>query len=244
MLRHIPTGVYCKFPEKLKYLSISKNRLQLFEWGHLGCFPDLEELDLTIAITLHLVYWDVTYAFHYWKAKIKGYRYLKVEDSIFDAFVTYDTKDPLVSDWVLNHLMVQLEECGERAMSVCLEERNWSPGIPIMDNLSQSIHQSRKTVFVLTDAYVRSGTFRMAIYLAHQRLLDDNVDVMVLLLLEPVLQHSRFLRLRKRLCEHSVLEWPRNPWVEPWFWHNLRNAIRVDSQYVYSNLYTNYFTTT
>ncbi|KAJ8407062.1 hypothetical protein AAFF_G00287380 [Aldrovandia affinis] len=180
---------------------------------------------------------------HLMRAKIKGYHYLGSKDSIYDAFVTYNTTDPLVSDWVLNHLRVELEERGEKFRPICLEERDWTPGVPTIDNLSQSIGWSRKTVFVLTEAYVRSGTFKMAFYLAHQRLLDDDTDVMVLLLLEPVRTLSRFVRLRRRLCEHSVLEWPRNPSAEHWFWQRLRNAIRVDNQAMHNKLYSSHFTT-
>ncbi|KAG7331419.1 hypothetical protein KOW79_005388 [Hemibagrus wyckioides] len=176
-------------------------------------------LGLTFVTTLmHMFYWDFSYVFYYMKAKFKGYKHLSSGDNVYDAFVTYDTKDPQVSEWVLNHLRVQLEEEGDRFLPVCLEERDWLPGCPILDSLTQSIRQSRKTIFVLTQSYVNSGSFKMAIYLAHQRLLDESEDVIVLLLLEPVLQNSHFLRLRRRLCSHSVLEWPQSPAAEPWFW--------------------------
>uniref|UniRef100_A0A3Q2VPX2 Toll-like receptor 8 n=1 Tax=Haplochromis burtoni TaxID=8153 RepID=A0A3Q2VPX2_HAPBU len=50
----------------------------------------------------------------------------------------------------------------------------------------KGIQYSRKTLFVLTKGYVKTGAFKLAMYLAHQRLLDENVDVIVLLMLEPV----------------------------------------------------------
>ncbi|XP_007227776.3 toll-like receptor 8 [Astyanax mexicanus] len=191
---------------------------------------------------MHLFYWDVSYLFYYMKAKYKGYEYLSSTDNVYDAFVTYDTKDPQVSDWVLNHLRVQLEEQGDRYLPVCLEERDWVPGSPLLESMTQSIQQSRKTVFVLTQSFVNSGSFKMAVYLAHQRLLEESKDVIVLLMLEPVLQSSHFLRLRQRLCSQSVLEWPRAPAAEPWFWQCLRNAIRVENCDMYSKLYSRYFT--
>lgn len=196
-----------------------------------------------VSIVMHMFYWDVTYVFYYLKARFTGYQHLSSQSCVYDAFVTYDTKDPQVSDWVLNQLREQLEERGERFLPVCLEERDWMPGLPVVDSLTQSIQHSRKTVFVLTERYVNSGFFKMAVFLAHQRLLEDNEDVIVLLLLEPVLEHSHFLRLRRRLCSHSILEWPRSPSAEAWFWQSLRNAIRVDNQTMYSDLYSRYFTT-
>uniref|UniRef100_A0A3P9B0D3 Toll-like receptor 8a n=2 Tax=Maylandia zebra TaxID=106582 RepID=A0A3P9B0D3_9CICH len=200
-------------------------------------------LFMIVSTVAHLFYWDASYVLHYMKAKLKGYRSLNSPDTIYDVFVTYDTKDPHVSEWVMSNLRVQLEEEGDKIHPLCLEERDWPPGIPLVDNLTQSIQYSRKTLFVLTKGYVKTGAFKLAMYLAHQRLLDENVDVIVLLMLEPVLQHSHFLRLRKRLCESSVVEWPRTAAAEPWFWQNLRTVIRVDNQVMYNKTYSKYFTT-
>ncbi|CAL8390072.1 unnamed protein product [Gadus morhua 'NCC'] len=176
------------------------------------------------------------------RAKWKGYRSSASSDYVYEVFVTYDTKDPWVSEWVLETLRVKLEVEGEKALPLCLEERDWPLGVPLIDNLTQSIRHSRKTLFVLTKAYAKTGVFRLAMYLAHQRLLDENLDVIVVLMLEPVLQNSHFLRPRRRLCGESVVEWPRTAAAEPWFWQNLRNVVRVDNQTMYTSTYSQYFT--
>lgn len=195
-----------------------------------------------VSILVHLFYWDASYILHFMKARIKGYTSLNSPDSAYDVFVTYDTRDPQVSEWVMRNLRVKLEEEGEKHLPLCLEERDWPPGVPLIDNLTQSIRYSRKTLFVLTENYVKTGAFKLAMYLAHQRLLDENVDVIVLLMLEPVLQHSHFLRLRRRLCGKSIVEWPRTAAAEPWFWQNLRSVVRVDNQVMYNKTYSRYFT--
>ncbi|XP_017278112.1 toll-like receptor 8 [Kryptolebias marmoratus] len=195
-----------------------------------------------VATITHLFYWDASYVLDYLIAKVKGYKSLHSADNIYDVFVTYDTKDPHVSEWVMRNLRVKLEEEGDKHHPLCLEERDWPLGVPLVDNLTQSIQNSRKTLFVLTRGYVKTGGFKLAMYLAHQRLLDENEDVIVLLLLEPVLQHSHFLSLRRRLCEKSVVEWPRTAAAEPWFWQNLRNILRVDNQFMYNKTYSKFFT--
>lgn len=194
-----------------------------------------------VATVAHLFYWDASYVLHYVKAKFKGYSTLNSPDSAYDVFVTYDTRDAHVSEWVMRNLRVKLEEEGEKYLPLCLEERDWPPGVPLVDNLTQSIRYSRKTLFVLTEGYVKTGVFKLAMYLAHQRLLDENVDVIVLLMLEPVLQHSHFLRLRRRLCGQSIVEWPKTAAAEPWFWQNLRNVVKVDNQVMYNKTYSKYF---
>nr|XP_055063979.1 toll-like receptor 8b [Misgurnus anguillicaudatus] len=194
---------------------------------------------LSITITIHVFYWDISYIYNFCRAKIKR-SHLKT-DCTYDAFVIYDTSDPTVADWVFNHLCFQLEDRGGRIHPLCLAERDWTPGTSIMDNLNHSVQRSRKTIFVLTEGFVRSGIFKMAAFLAQQRLLEEGVDVMVLVLLEPVLRQSRILNLRRCLCGHSVLEWPANPAATNWFWQSLRNAVRFECQGVQSKMFTTYF---
>ncbi|NXN92878.1 TLR7 protein, partial [Rhinopomastus cyanomelas] len=194
-------------------------------------------LTLTVfALMSHLYFWDMWYSYHYCTAKLKGYRRLFLPDACYDAFVAYDNEDPAVNEWVLEELVERLEGQKARQFNLCLEGRDWLPGQPVLDNLSQSIQLSKKTVFVLTDKYIKSGSFKTTFYMAHQRLLDDKIDVIILIFLEKVLQKSRYVRLRKRLCRSSVLEWPSNPRSQPYFWHCLKNAVATSNSLAYSKL--------
>ncbi|XP_078415476.1 toll-like receptor 8 [Cetorhinus maximus] len=191
-----------------------------------------------IAMAHHLFYWDVWYLYRFCNSRLKGYQYhtLKVQSCSYDAFIAYDTSNLAVTDWVVNELLVHLEDKGERQFCLCLEERDWELGMAVVDNLSQSIHKSKKTVFVLTRSYVKRGTFKTAFHMAHQRLMDENEDVIVLILLEPVLINSKYLKLRKRLCSRSVLHWPKNPNSEGFFWQCLRNTIATNNQSRYNTI--------
>ncbi|KAF7215742.1 toll-like receptor 8 [Nothobranchius furzeri] len=247
IIPRLTTAVTCGTPEKdkdkpLVLFDIEQcvNDNQAFKMYILTSF--LVIAFMFVATVAHLFYWDVSYISHVLNAKLKGYKTLHSSDNVYDLFVTYDIKDPHVSEWVMRNLREKLEEEGEKHLPLCLEERDWPPGVPLVDNLTQSIQNSRKTLFVLTEGYVKTGVFKLAMYLAHQRLLDENLDVIVLLMLEPVLQNSHFLRLRRRLCEKSVVEWPRTAAAEPWFWQNLRSVVRVDNQIMYNKTYTKFFT--
>ncbi|XP_015974968.2 toll-like receptor 8 [Rousettus aegyptiacus] len=197
---------------------------------------------ITIMVVLaalghHWFYWDVWFIYQVCLAKVKGYRTLSTSQTFYDAYVSYDTKDASVTDWVLNELRFHLEESEGKNVLLCLEERDWDPGLAIIDNLMQSINQSKKTVFVLTKKYARSWSFKTAFYLALQRLMEENMDVIVFILLEPVLQHSQYLRLRQRLCKSSILQWPDNPKAEGLFWQNLKNVVLTENDSRYNNLY-------
>ncbi|NXA16509.1 TLR7 protein, partial [Sapayoa aenigma] len=191
---------------------------------------------MVLTVTSHLYFWDVWYSYHYCAAKLKGYRRLSVPDACYDAFIAYDNEDPAVNEWVTEELVERLEDQKARQFNLCLEGRDWLPGQPVFDNLSQSIQLSKKTIFVLTNKYIRSGRFKTTFYMAHQRLLDEKMDVIILIFLEKVLQKSRYVRLRKRLCRSSVLEWPTNPQSQPYFWQCLKNAIATSNSLAYNKL--------
>ncbi|XP_004612243.1 toll-like receptor 8 [Sorex araneus] len=199
---------------------------------------------ITIAVILaalahHWFYWDVWFVYHMFLAKVKGYRSLSTSQTFYDAYVSYDTKDASVTDWVINELRFHLEESEEKSVLLCLEERDWDPGLAIIDNVMQSINQSKKTIFVLTKNYARNWNFKTAFYLALQRLMDENMDVIIFILLEPVLQHSQYLRLRQRICKSSILQWPDNPKAEGLFWQSLKNVVLTENDSRYNNLYVN-----
>lgn len=192
---------------------------------------------ITLSISSHLFLWDVWYIYHFCRAKLKGYSRLYSHSSAYDAFVIYDKDDSAVSEWVMKEMCVHLEDRGDRRLTLCLEEREWIPGCPLIDSLCQSIHRSKRTVFILTNKYIKSGNFKTAFYIAHQRLMDEKNDVIVLIFLEKVPCNSKYLRLRKRLYKRSVLEWPTNPQAQPYFWFSLRSVLATESHKQYNNLF-------
>ncbi|XP_063160392.1 toll-like receptor 7 [Candoia aspera] len=192
---------------------------------------------MILTVISHLYFWDVWYIYHFCTANLKGYERLLSSEVKYDAFVAYDNKDAAVTEWVLKELTEKLEDQREKKFNICLEERDWLPGHPLVENLNDSIQMSRKTIFVLTNSYIASGNFKTAFYMAHQRLMDEKVDVIILIFLEKLLQMSKCLRFRKRLCSRSCLEWPANPQSQAHFWHCLRSSLAANNEFSYNKLF-------
>ncbi|XP_063069373.1 toll-like receptor 7 [Engraulis encrasicolus] len=240
----IATEVKCAAPGEQEGKSVISLYLPACQQNYLSIILYILLTSLTLCFTAlsvssHLFLWDVWYIYHFVAAKLKGYKRMDSDSdgNFYDAFIVYDKKDPAVSDWVMQELRVHLEEEEVPSLHLCLEERDWIPGWPLIDNLSQSIQQSKRTVFILNNRYMRSGDFKTAFYLAHQRLMDEKNDVIVLIFLEKIACNSKYLRLRKRLYKRSVLEWPSNPQAQQYFWHCLRSVMLTDSQTHYSKLF-------
>ncbi|OCT95200.1 toll-like receptor 8 [Xenopus laevis] len=192
---------------------------------------------MVLSVLKNVFYWDLWYVYHVCVSKLRWYKVCK-SDCLYDVFIAYDNKDPEVSDWIFNELCHHLENRGDKHMHLCLEERDWEPGKAIIDNLAHSINRSKKTLFVLTRKYVKSGKFKTAFYLALQKLMDENMDVIVIVLLEPVLQNSQYLRLRRKICKSSIMEWPKNPKAKGLFWQRMKNMLMTENCMRYNTFYT------
>ncbi|KAJ8016008.1 hypothetical protein DPEC_G00002660 [Dallia pectoralis] len=239
----ISTNVNCGFPESQQgksVLSMDPRSCQEI-YGSLTfiCTALLTLVFTVLPLLKHLYGWDVWYCFQVLWAGHKGYSQLPggYSQSEYDAFVVFDTENPALRDWVYNELLVQLENKGQRKFRLCLEERDWVPGLSCIENLHSAVYRSMKTVFVLTSSCRGSsggaanvnGVTRQAFYMVQQRLLDEKVDVAVLVLLDKVFPKLKYLQLRKRLCRKSVMSWPKNPMAQPLFWNRMTIALSSDN---------------
>uniref|UniRef100_A0A8C4XIN1 Toll-like receptor 9 n=1 Tax=Erpetoichthys calabaricus TaxID=27687 RepID=A0A8C4XIN1_ERPCA len=189
---------------------------------------------LTAIIVLkQLLSWDVWYIFHMWSAKCYGLLFTTPQKKAYDAFVAFDKQQEFVSDWVYNELRVQLEENGIHRFRLCLEERDWLPGMSSIENLYNSVVNSKVTLFVLTKENCMSGVLREAFFIAQQRLLDEKKDVMIFILLEKAWRTSRYLQLRRHLCSETILLWPASLYKQHYFWYRLRCIMGKDLQSYY-----------
>ncbi|MBL7209066.1 MAG: toll/interleukin-1 receptor domain-containing protein, partial [Dehalococcoidia bacterium] len=68
----------------------------------------------------------------------------------YDAFISYSHKN---SAWVRNTLLPRLEGEGLR---VCIDYRDFEVGTPSLVNMENAVKHSRKTLLVLTPAWVKS----------------------------------------------------------------------------------------
>ncbi|XP_015246199.1 PREDICTED: toll-like receptor 7 [Cyprinodon variegatus] len=242
---HLTTQVRCGYPlsqQGVVLLSIDQHSCQDIYGSLAFLISSFLALSFTaLPLLKHLYGWDVWYCLQVLWAGLKGYSQLSGGDkgNHYDAFVVFDTKNPSVRDWVYNELTVNLESSGHRRFSLCLEERDWIPGLSCIDNLHSAVHSSVKTVFVLSrtpnGTEMVNGVIRQAFFMVQQRLLDEKVDAAVLVLLDEMFPKLKYLQLRKRLCRKSVLSWPRNPRAQPLFWNQMRMALSSDNLKFYDN---------
>ena len=170
-----------------------------------------------VSVFLYRHRWDVRFFFIKFAAKRNVYIERKIYRRVFeyDAFVSYHNNDV---DWVRDELYKNLdEEGGEQNLvdnlarfKLCIHARDFTPGIPIEDNIVRAIETSRKTILVLSKHYLTSGWCEFELQMALMESFDKGRNLIIVVMLEPlnIEQMSKSVKLLIR--RNTYIEWFEN----------------------------------
>ncbi|XP_004685392.1 PREDICTED: toll-like receptor 2 [Condylura cristata] len=225
-----PQGYLCESPSQVRGQRVQDARLPLSHCHRVAIVSAvccvLFLLLLLTAVLCHRFHglWYLRMTWAWLQAKRKPRR-AAPRDLCYDAFVSYSEQD---SNWVENLLVQELEHF-DPPLKLCLHKRDFVPGKWIIDNIIDSIEKSHKTIFVLSENFVKSEWCKYELDFSHFRLFDENHDAVILILLEPIEKKAiprRFCKLRKVMNTKTYLEWPLQLAQREAFWQSLRTAIK------------------
>nr|QFE31826.1 toll-like receptor 23-1 [Sillago sinica] len=182
-------------------------------------------LTLLASFIYHFLRWQLAYAYYLFLAFLYDKKRRRRGKPLqYDAFVSYNVHDEA---WVCEEMLPVLE--GQQGWRLCLHHRDFQPGKPIVDNITDAIYGSRRTICVISQHYLQSEWCSREIQMASFRLFDEQEDVLILLFLEdiPAMQLSPYYRMRSVVKRRTYLSWPqagRHPGI---FWENVRRALKT-----------------
>ncbi|XP_071386515.1 toll-like receptor 13 [Centroberyx affinis] len=182
-------------------------------------------LTLLTSFIYHLLRWQLAYAYYLFLAFLYDSRRRKTGAPLrYDAFVSYNVQDEA---WVHREMLPVLE--GEQGWRLCLHHRDFQPGKPIIENITEAIYGSRKTICVISRRYLESEWCSREIQMASFRLFDEQKDVLILVFLEelPARRLPPCYRMRKLLKRRTYLSWPRAGRHPGVFWQNVGRALET-----------------
>jgi protein toll len=153
------------------------------------------------------------------------------QDKPYDVFLSYSHED---SDWVEQYLAEGLEKpVGEDVMhyKCCIHTRDWKVGEMIPDQIVQSVESSRRTLIVLSKAYIESMWTKLEFRAAHTQALQDKTQRVILVVRGSLPERGSMEEdLQRYISLNTYLDSE-----DPWFWHKLRweesNAILMTAKY-------------
>ena len=145
----------------------------------------------------------------------------------YDAFISYAHENDRDLTWVLNDLRKNIEE-GLEPFRLCIgHARDFLPGAPLLETITEAIHNSRKTIIVLSPSYLDSEWCYFETQHAWLRLLNEGKDVIILVLLDPIPDAKMTMWLRQFLCKKGYLRWPPDRADQKLFFRCLRELMKT-----------------
>ncbi|UYV81683.1 Tl [Cordylochernes scorpioides] len=138
------------------------------------------------------------------------------EDKLYDAFICYSHEDRDVAVELRAGL-----ESKSPLYTLCIHERGWKPGNMISPQVIQSVQDSRRTILILSEIFLKSPWFPQEFRRAYQTILEEIMDRLIIVVrgkvpnkfkLDPDLQ---FLFEAKNCLN----------WKERWFWEKIQYAL-------------------
>ena len=236
---HMPSlsDYRCDQPKELTFMQITAIRLDC--QSNVGFYVSVGipcTLMALVLLTLLIKYrWHIKYRLH---LLLRHYRpfpqingdnveMLEQNGAIrFHAYVAYNDDSRHDEAWVLNDLQPNIEE-GPEPFQLCIKSRDFIPGQPLIETISEKIQQSRKTILVLTPQFVESEWCYHEMEMAQMLLFQEERDVLVLVMLEDIPERKVTISLRQLLCKKQYLKWPKNRIGQRLFWQKLREELKT-----------------
>ncbi|XP_039546089.1 LOW QUALITY PROTEIN: uncharacterized protein LOC120492058 [Pimephales promelas] len=162
------------------------------------------------------------------------------EQFLYDVYLCFSSSDMRwVERALLNRLDSQFSE--QNTLRCCFEERDFIPGEDHLTNMRNAIQNSRKTLCVVSEHFLKDGwcleTFTLA-----QRLMEVELkDILVVLVVGNIPQYRlmKFKQVRSYIENRKYLQWPDDIQDLEWFYDQLLHEIRKDTKVNQTNQPTN-----
>ena len=152
---------------------------------------------------------------------------ISLQECTYDAFVMYCQED---SPWVIHELRPHLEH--EENLRLCIHHRDWLGGRDIIENIADSIEESRKCLLIVSNAFAASQWCHFELTMAQSRLLQEDRNNLVLVVLEEIAEVNMSPRLRLQMQRQTYIEWTDSVMGQQVFWARLGKALRRPNQSV------------
>ncbi|OTF80932.1 Toll-like protein, partial [Euroglyphus maynei] len=104
---------------------------------------------------------------------------------------------------------------------LCIHERDWLPGNLISWNIVNSVQNSKRTILILSESFIRSIWFQVEFHTAYYQMLEDKMDRLIVIVrgnLPPKEELDKDLNFLLTTKTYLV-------WGEKWFWEKLYYAM-------------------
>ncbi|CAC5368021.1 unnamed protein product [Mytilus coruscus] len=169
--------------------------------------------------------WKLRYLYYIVKVKYSSLHSENEEEYsyMYGAFVSYADEDRM---FVHNTLLQKLEI--ENGIELCLHKRNFLPGNDIATNITSAIHNSRRTLVIMSHNFLKSYWCMFKYNMARMESIYErrNENVLFLMFYEQMPSCDLPLNVLEMIQSKSYIEYPNDEYGDTVFWDQLVNALK------------------
>ncbi|XP_071123510.1 toll-like receptor 4 [Mytilus edulis] len=171
--------------------------------------------------------WKLRYLYYMVKVKWhqRGNESGNIDERLYmyDAFVSYADDD---QTFVHNILLYKLEKIG--GIQLCLHKRNFLPGNDIATNITSAIHNSRKTIVIMSSKYLASYWCMFEYNMARmESIYERNCEnILFLIFYKQISACDLPLQILELVHCQSYIEYPNDEYGDVVFWEQLTRAVK------------------
>nr|KAG5708852.1 hypothetical protein BaRGS_009261 [Batillaria attramentaria] len=147
------------------------------------------------------------------------WRRLHEENFQYDVFVSYDCEDV---GWVQEHLMPTLE--GRMGLKLCIHQRDFTPGAPIVENITEAVEASKKVMMLFSPNFVHSPWCQFELHLCLTFMLERE-DSLLVVLLSDIPSRDLTPAMMAVMKTTTYIEWADEPEARASFWGRIQLAL-------------------
>ncbi|VDI65933.1 Hypothetical predicted protein [Mytilus galloprovincialis] len=182
-----------------------------------------------IIICSGLIYryrWKLRYA--YYMIKIRSHKKMVLVENdddksyMYGAFVSYADED---STFAHKQLLTKLEK--ENGIILCLHKRNFLPGNDIATNITSAIHNSRRTIIIMSRNFLKSYWCMFEYNMARMESIYErgHENVLFLIFIDKIASKELPLHILELVQSQSYIEYPNDEYGDTVFWDQITQVL-------------------
>ncbi|CAG2197390.1 unnamed protein product [Mytilus edulis] len=169
--------------------------------------------------------WKIRYAYHITKKKYWRHLPSRQESHYeYNAFISFAEKD---RDFILKECIPNLE--AEENIKLCIHCRDFLPGEEITTNITNAIHQSGKTICLISKAFLESYYCNFEFNMARMESIHgrNGEQMLFLIFYEQVKPQELPLVMLELIDRKSYIEYPNDEQGNVVFWAKIKESLSI-----------------
>ncbi|CAH1775240.1 unnamed protein product [Owenia fusiformis] len=218
----------CAEPLEMNHLRINSFEIPWTECDDMWIILVALVFAICLILGILLIYfrWDIKYWWSLRRSRRRRNGYTELNETIggryqFDGFVSYNSES---QKWVIDFMLPNMEQSqDDMNFKICFDGRDFIPGKYIADNIIDSIQQSRKLIFVITEKFIKSQWCGFELEMANLRQFDEKRNLVVLIFLESIPKKKLPRKIRLLMKHMTYIVWDKeNARAQSLFWKKLK----------------------